>query len=146
MCGNDGVGQLVPICHPRESGDPVVRGRREGGLDSFRRGNDRGAWFRRESTAVKEPVVYILASQRNGTLYTGVTSDLVARVWQHRNDLVEGFTKKYSVHLLVYFELHGEMEIAIAREKQLKKWRREWKLKLIEDHNPNWEDLYPRIV
>jgi putative endonuclease len=95
---------------------------------------------------VKQPAVYILASRRNGTLYIGVTSDLVQRVWQHKNDVIEGFTKKYGVHLLVYYELHEDMESAILREKQLKKWNRDWKLRLIEEENPDWNDLYPSII
>ena len=94
----------------------------------------------------KQPAVYVLASRRNGTLYIGATSDLVARIWQHRNDVVAGFTKRYGVHTLVYFELHPEMTQAIAREKQLKKWKRAWKLELIERHNPEWRDLWDEIV
>ena len=78
---------------------------------------------------MKQPAVYILASRRNGTLYIGVTSNLVQRVWQHKQDLVEGFTKKYQVHTLVYYEQHGDMVTAITREKQLKKWNRAWKIK-----------------
>ena len=85
----------------------------------------------------RQPAVYILASKRNGTLYIGVTSDLVKRVWEHNNDLVEGFTKSYGVHRLVWYELHESMESAITREKQLKEWKRQWKLELIEDTNPN---------
>jgi len=95
---------------------------------------------------LKQPAVYILASKRNGTLYVGVTSDLAARVWQHRNDIVGGFTKKYGVHMLVYFELHDDMESAIVREKRLKKWNRAWKLRLIEEMNPDWNDLYESIL
>jgi putative endonuclease len=95
---------------------------------------------------MKQPAVYILASKRNGTLYIGVTSDLVGRIWQHRNDAVEGFTKKYGVHDLVYFELYEDMENAITREKQLKKWNRAWKLKLIEKDNPEWKDLYETLL
>ncbi len=94
----------------------------------------------------KDPYVYIMASGRNGTLYTGVTSDLIARVWQHKNSVVEGFTEKYDVHMLVYFEQHGDMLSAIEREKRIKKWSREWKLRLIEKHNPAWKDLYEEIV
>ncbi|MDY6908435.1 MAG: GIY-YIG nuclease family protein [Thermodesulfobacteriota bacterium] len=94
----------------------------------------------------KQPAVYILASKRNGTLYIGVTSDLVTRIWEHKNDMVEGFTKRYMIHKLVWYELHGSMESAINREKQLKEWKRKWKLELIESSNPNWEDLYPMIV
>ena len=88
---------------------------------------------------------YILASKRNGTLYVGVTSDLVKRVYQHRNQLVEGFTSKYQVHHLVYFEQHQDILSAIQREKRLKEWQRKWKLALIEKHNPEWRDLYPEI-
>jgi putative endonuclease len=95
---------------------------------------------------IKQPAVYMLASQRNGTLYIGVTSDLVKRVWEHKNNIVEGFTKHYSVHQLVWFELHASMESAILREKRLKEWKRKWKLALIERTNPNWQDLYPMIV
>jgi putative endonuclease len=94
----------------------------------------------------KVPVVYILANKRNGTLYTGVTSHLIQRIWQHKNNFIEGFTKEYSVHRLVYFELHQTMESAILREKQIKKWKRNWKLKLIEDKNPTWEDLWEQIT
>ena len=92
-----------------------------------------------------QPAVYILASRRNGTLYVGVTSDLVKRVWEHKNDVTEGFTKKYRVHHLVYFELHGDMVGAIMREKRIKKWNRAWKLALIEKGNPKWRDLYREI-
>jgi len=94
----------------------------------------------------KQPAVYILASERNGTLYIGVTSNLLQRIWQHRNDLVEGFSERYNVHNLVYFEMHENMESAIARENQIKKWNRRWKLELIEKHNPYWRDLYPEIL
>ena len=91
--------------------------------------------------STKQPTVYILASHRNGTLYTGVTSNLVARVWRHKNDVVAGFTKKYGVHTLVYYERHDDMMTAINREKQIKKWKRAWKLALIEKQNPTWRDL-----
>jgi putative endonuclease len=94
----------------------------------------------------KHPCVYILASRRNGTLYTGVTSDLVKRVDEHKNGLADGFTKKYQVHLLVYFEMHDDMTAAITREKRIKKWNRAWKLALIEEANPDWKDLYETIV
>jgi len=90
----------------------------------------------------KQPAVYIMASKRNGTLYTGVTSDLVKRVWQHKNDLVEGFTQKYSVNMLVYYELADDMGAAIAREKQIKGGSRVKKLALIKSMNPGWRDLY----
>ena len=93
-----------------------------------------------------QPAVYILASARNGTLYIGVTSNLVQRIWQHKNDVIEGFTEKYSVHSLVCFELLDDMTNAITREKQLKKWNRAWKLSLIEKQNPTWEDLWPMIL
>ena len=94
----------------------------------------------------KQPATYILASRRNGTLYIGVTSDLVRRVWEHKNDLIEGFTKKYQVHQLVYFEMYGDMNAAITREKQLKKWNRAWKIELIEKTNPCWRDLWEDIA
>ena len=94
----------------------------------------------------KQPCVYILASKPNGTLYTGVSSDLVKRVYEHKNGLANGFTKKYNVHRLVYFELHEHMNAAITREKQIKKWNRAWKLELIEKSNPQWKDLYDDIV
>jgi len=94
----------------------------------------------------KQPAVYILASRRNGTLYTGVTSSLAERVWQHKNDVTEGFTKRHGVHLLVWYELYDTMESAIRREKAIKEWKREWKLELIEKTNPTWQDLYVSIV
>jgi len=93
----------------------------------------------------KQFYVYILASKRNGTLYLGVTSDLVKRVWEHKNGWVDGFTKKYGVKMLVYYETHESAETAIRREKQIKKWRRAWKLKLIEEKNRQWRDLYVDI-
>ena len=86
--------------------------------------------------------VYILASRMGGTLYIGVTNDLLRRAWEHREGLAEGFSKKYHVHRLVYFEAHEDVEAAILREKQMKKWRRAWKIALIEERNPRWEDLY----
>ncbi|HEY1288448.1 MAG TPA: GIY-YIG nuclease family protein [Burkholderiales bacterium] len=94
---------------------------------------------------MKQPAVYILASKRNGTLYVGVTSNLAGRVEAHRADAVEGFTKEYGVHMLVYFELHAEMYEAIQREKRLKKWNRAWKIRLIEESNPDWADLSSQI-
>jgi putative endonuclease len=90
--------------------------------------------------------VYILASRIGGTLYIGVTNDLIRRVGEHRLELVEGFTKKHDVHRLVYFEQFDDIENAIRREKRLKKWNRAWKVSLIEKDNPNWIDLYPRIA
>ena len=95
---------------------------------------------------MKQPCVYLLTSRRNGTLYTGVTSNLIQRVWQHKNNLVDGFTKKYGVHTLVWFEVHETMQTAIEREKAIKEWRRVWKIELIESVNPQWRDLYEDIV
>ena len=92
------------------------------------------------------PCVYILASRRNGTLYAGVTSNLPARVLQHRQHLVPGFTQRYCVHTLVWYEVHETMESAIAREKAIKEWKRAWKIELIEGSNPTWRDLYPDII
>ena len=94
----------------------------------------------------KEFAVYILASKRNGTLYVGVTSNLVKRVWEHKSDLIEGFTRKYKTHTLVWFERHESAESAILREKQIKKWNRMWKLREIELLNSDWRDLYEDIV
>ena len=91
---------------------------------------------------MKSYCVYILASKRNGTLYIGVTSDLKKRIYEHKNDLAEGFTKKYKVHSLVYYEQTNDVMTALEREKKLKKWRRKWKLWLIEENNPGWKDLY----
>ena len=93
----------------------------------------------------KQPYVYILASKRNGTLYIGVTSNLIQRIWQHKNNQAEGFTEKHNVHCLVYFEQYEMMESAITREKQMKKWKRDWKIKLIEKDNLLWEDLWLKI-
>ena len=90
----------------------------------------------------KTGYTYILASKRRGTLYIGVTSDLAKRIWQHRNDAVKGFTEKYAVKLLVHYEAFDEITVAIEREKQLKRWHRQWKINLIEEHNPDWDDLY----
>ena len=95
---------------------------------------------------MKEFYTYILASERNGTLYVGVTSDLIKRIWEHKNNQVEGFTKKYSVHTLVYYEIHSTFENAVIREKKLKVWRRKWKLSLIEKENPHWKDLFPSLT
>lgn len=95
---------------------------------------------------MKTYYIYILASQRNGTLYIGVTNDLIRRVYEHKNKLIDGFTKKYNINLLVYFEETCDIESAIKREKQLKGWDRKWKLELIEKNNSKWEDLYPKIL
>ena len=89
--------------------------------------------------------VYIMASKRNGTLYIGVTNDLIRRVYEHKNNLVEGFTDRYRVHKLVYWEQSENIESAIEREKQFKHWKRQWKLGLIEEHNASWEDLYEEL-
>ena len=94
---------------------------------------------------MKTPCVYILASKPNGTLYIGITSNLVQRIWQHKSDFVEGFTKRYRVHRLVWYEVHESMESAILREKVIKKWNRAWKIELIEKSNPTWRDLYDEI-
>jgi putative endonuclease len=90
--------------------------------------------------------VYILANKRNGTLYVGFTSDLIQRVYAHKNELVEGFSKKYGIHMLVYYELAGSYEGALLREKQIKEWKRKWKRELIEQNNPEWKDLYESIL
>lgn len=95
---------------------------------------------------MKHPCVYLLASRRNGTLYVGVTSDLVKRIWEHKNHFVEGFTRKYGVDKLVWYEPHGSMESAIRREKAIKEWKRSWKMKLIEETNPDWPDLYKTLL
>ena len=95
---------------------------------------------------IKQPAVYILSSKKNGTLYIGVTSNIIKRIWEHKNNVVAGFTKKYSVHDLVWYELHDTMETAITREKALKSWKREWKIKIIIQNNPEWIDLYQSIL
>ena len=94
----------------------------------------------------KQFYVYILASKRNGTLYTGVTTNLSQRVWQHKHDVIQGFTRKYNVKTLVYYEVHENAESALTREKKIKRWRRSWKLDLIENSNPGWRDLYEDIL
>jgi len=90
--------------------------------------------------------VYLLANKRHGTLYVGVTNDLIRRIYEHRTNAAESFTKKYNVHHLVYFEHTENIESAILREKQLKKWRRDWKVRLIEESNPNWDDLFSALA
>ena len=94
----------------------------------------------------KLPAVYILATRIHGTMYVGVTSHLIARTWQHKEHLVDGFTKRYGVTRLVWYEMHDTMDSAITREKQIKKWNREWKIRLVEEKNPNWDDLYGQIA
>jgi putative endonuclease len=88
----------------------------------------------------------MLASKRNGTIYTGVTSHLIKRIWEHKNNVVDGFTKKYQVHALVWYEQHATMDTAIQREKMIKSWKRAWKIKVIEAINPQWRDLYPELL
>ena len=95
--------------------------------------------------ALRMPCVYILTNRPRGTLYIGVTSDIARRVWEHKSDVVQGFSKRYRLHSLVWFESHDDMETAIAREKALKKWNRAWKIELIEQENPLWRDLYDEI-
>ena len=94
---------------------------------------------------MKRGYVYILASKRNGTLYIGVTSDLIKRIYEHREEFADGFTKNYGVKILVYYEAHETIDAAILREKQMKKWNRDWKLRLIEENNPEWRDLWEEI-
>ncbi|NHI01630.1 MULTISPECIES: GIY-YIG nuclease family protein [Oceanimonas] len=94
----------------------------------------------------KAPAVYIVTNKRNGTLYIGVTSNLVQRIWQHRQHEADGFTAKYDLHRLIYFESHSSMYDAITREKQLKRWKRDWKIRLIEEFNPHWQDLWNDII
>ncbi|RYZ71181.1 MAG: GIY-YIG nuclease family protein [Lysobacteraceae bacterium] len=94
----------------------------------------------------KQPCVYLLVSRRNGTLYAGVTSDLISRTWQHRQHVVEGFSKRHDVTGLVWYELHPTMESAITREKRIKKWNRAWKMRLIDEMNSSWRDLWPGII
>ena len=99
-----------------------------------------------ETYMTKEYYVYILANQRNGTLYIGITNDLIKRVYQHKHNLVEGFTKDHAVYMLVYYENTNDVSSAIQREKQLKKWKRLWKINLIESNNPDWKDLYQDLI
>ena len=91
---------------------------------------------------VKQFVVYILASKKNGTFYVGMTSNLPKRIWEHKHKVVKGFTEKYSIQHLVYYEMHGDAEQAVRRESRLKEWQRQWKIDLIEENNPEWNDLY----
>ena len=94
----------------------------------------------------RQPCVYLLASKRNGTLYAGVTSNLVKRIWEHKHHVVDGFTNKYGVEILVWYESHETMESAISREKAIKNWKREWKINVIEMMNPQWLDLYSDLL
>ncbi|HTM28079.1 MAG TPA: GIY-YIG nuclease family protein [Rhodanobacter sp.] len=100
----------------------------------------------RQAMDQRQPCVYMLASKKNGVLYIGVTSDLVKRIWQHKNDVVEGYTHRYGIHTLVWYELHPTVESAILREKMLKRWKRDWKMRLINEGNAEWRDLYPTIL
>ena len=100
----------------------------------------------KEANMERQPCVYLLASERNGTLYTGVTSNLLRRVWEHKQNLVEGFTHKYHINRLVWYELHETMVSAISREKAIKKWNRAWKIRVIEEKNPRWNDLYDELM
>ncbi len=93
----------------------------------------------------KHPAVYILTNKKNGTLYTGVTSDLANRIWEHKNNIFKGFTSRYNIHTLVWYEYLGTMDLAIAREKEIKKWERNWKISLIITDNPDWNDLSDEI-
>ncbi len=93
----------------------------------------------------KQPAVYILASRKNGTLYIGVTSDLPGRIWKHKEEMIKGFTSRYNVKTLVWYEIFENMESAITREKRLKSWKRDWKIRLIMKDNPEWLDLYDDI-
>lgn len=95
---------------------------------------------------MKQSYVYILANQRNGTLYVGLTSNLIRRIWEHKNKSTPGFTEKYNVTRLVYYEIFTDIILAAAREKRLKEWKRQWKIELIEKKNPGWQDLYPEII
>jgi putative endonuclease len=94
---------------------------------------------------VRQSYVYIITNRRNGTLYTGVTSDILKRIWEHKQGIVDGFSQKHSLKLLVWYEVHSEIEEAIKREKQIKKWNRKWKLRMIEEVNPFWKDLYNEL-
>ncbi len=95
---------------------------------------------------MKNYYVYIMANQPNGSIYIGMTNNLIKRVYEHKNDLIDGFSKKYKTHDLVYYEIFNDAYSAISRERQLKKWNRQWKINLIETENPNWKDLYPELV
>ena len=94
----------------------------------------------------KNYYVYIMASSRNGTLYTGMASDLIRRVWEHKTNAVKSFTSQYNVHTLVYYEQHSDVMHAIKREKNIKDWKRDWKIRIIEEKNPSWEDLYEKMM
>jgi len=95
---------------------------------------------------MKQYYVYILSSRKNGTLYTGITSNLIKRIYEHKNNLVEGFSKRYNVHNLVCYEAYDDIAEALSREKHIKKWKRQWKIELIESENPEWKDLYSEIL
>jgi putative endonuclease len=117
---------------------PIFRHAREGGHPALRCHAMMGD--------MRRPCVYILANKPNGTLYVGVTNDIVRRTWEHKIDAVEGFTQRYQIHRLVYAEFHETMPDAILREKQIKKWQRAWKIRLIVEVNPAWRDLYDEMI
>ncbi|WP_287000707.1 GIY-YIG nuclease family protein, partial [Thalassospira sp.] len=134
--------------HSRERGNPVFRAASSNPATRTTHRHHQKLRHPAKScypSTMKQPCVYILASNCNGTLYIGVTADLRARIWQHRTATDKGFTQRYDVGQLVHFELHDSMENAILREKRLKKWRRAWKLDLIEKHNPDWNDLFDSL-
>ena len=141
---DSGVRRNDDACPGPDPGCAVLGSCRHAGLDKPAPYLIRG--HPEDSSMDRQPAVYILANKRNGTLYVGVTSDIIKRIWQHRTNVVQGFTKRYVVHQLVYYELHDTMESAITREKMLKNWKRAWKLQLIERNNPNWQDLYTTII
>lgn len=115
-------------------------------MSSWRRPGSRHRTWSKSRSCMRNAYVYIMASKRNGTLYIGVTSNLAKRVYEHRHDVADGFTKKYKTHRLVYFETHEDIREAIVREKQLKNWQRLWKIRLIESVNPGWEDLCAMVL
>ncbi|MEQ1697991.1 MAG: GIY-YIG nuclease family protein [Hyphomicrobiaceae bacterium] len=133
---------FAPFRHGREGGHPRQASTGIVCVMEFRPIHFLPVRERMTDWRTKIPCVYLIASKRDGVLYIGVTSDLVVRVSVHKQDLFEGFTKKYGVHMLVYYEMHETMELAIQRESQLKKWKRAWKVRLIQEMNPEWVDLY----
>lgn len=129
---------LLEIC-PAKYTPPQSRHSRAGGNPLFK------STSQQHSRKNMQPTVYIMANQKRGTLYVGVTSNLIPRVWHHKSGATEGFSQRYGTKSLVYYEQHESMESAILREKQLKKWRRQWKINLIYQHNPDWNDLWDSI-
>ena len=112
--------------------------------DGGKKWNDGNNW--NDKNFMKKFYIYILANKYHGTLYIGLTSNLVKRIWEHKNNLAEGFTKKYQIHKLIYFEEYLDSQTALAREKNLKAWKRDWKIELIERQNKNWIDLYKDLI